>query len=138
VSHWAQGGGGTSYAAPIMAGLQALINEKTGSAWGNADAVFYALAAKEYGAAGSEICNSTRGRRIGSSCIFHDVRLGDDDQDCIRDSADCYSPSGYFGVLSTSTKIYRPSFLVRKGYDFPSGIGTVDAANLVAAWPEAR
>jgi hypothetical protein len=66
------------------------------------------------------------------------VRLGDDDQPCIRESANCYAPSGHYGVLSTSTERYRPSFLVTKGYDFPSGIGTIDAANLVGAWPSAR
>jgi subtilase family serine protease len=138
VDHWAPGGGGTSYAAPIMAGLQALINEKTGSAWGNANTVFYALAAREYGLTGDSLCNSSKGNRIGGGCVFHDVRLGDDDQPCIRESANCYAPSGHYGVLSTSTERYRPSFLVTKGYDFPSGIGTIDAANLVGAWPSAR
>jgi subtilase family serine protease len=137
VAHWAPGGGGTSYAAPIIAGLQALINEKTGSAWGNANTVLYALAAKEYGAAGNTLCNSSRGNRIGSSCVFNDVRLGDDDQDCISGSANCFAPSGRLGVLSTRTTVYRPSFLTTRGYDFPSGIGTVNAANLVAAWPTA-
>jgi subtilase family serine protease len=135
VAQWAPGGGGTSYAAPIMAGLQALINEKTGSAWGNANTVYYALAAKEYGAAGNNLCNSGRGNRISPACVFNDVRLGDDDQDCIAGSADCYAPSGHLGVLSTRTSVYRPSFLTTRGYDFPSGIGTVNAANLVGAWP---
>ncbi len=134
VAHWAPGGGGTSYAAPIMAGLQALINEKTGSAWGNANTVYYALAAKAYGA-GNNLCNSDKGNRIGRDCVFNDVRLGDDDQDCISGSADCFAPSGHLGVLSTSTNAYRPSFRTTKGYDFPSGIGTANAANLVGAWP---
>jgi len=138
VAHWAPGGGGTSYAAPIMAGLQALINEKTGRSWGNANVVLYALAAREYGAAGNNFCNSTKGNRIGPGCMFHDVRLGDDDQDCIRESADCYAPSGHLGVLSTSTKHYQPSFLATTGYDFPSGIGTIDATNLVGTWPEGK
>jgi len=135
VAQWAPGGGGTSYAAPIMAGLQALINEKTGSAWGNANTVLYKLAANEYGAAGNSFCNSTRGNHIDTACVFNDVRLGDDDQDCIHGSADCYAPSGQLGVLSTSKKAYRPSFLATKGYDFPTGIGTVSATNLVYAWP---
>jgi len=135
VAQWAPGGGGTSYAAPIMAGLQALINERTGSAWGNANTVLYRLAALEYGRAGNPFCDSTRGNHIDTACIFNDLTLGDDDQDCIKGSADCYAPSGHLGVLSTSTSAYQPSFRLHTGYDFPSGIGTVNATNLVFDWP---
>ncbi len=135
IDHWAPGGGGTSYAAPIMAGLQALINQRTGSAWGNANVELYRLAAKEYGASGDNFCNSTKGNVIDPACMFNDVRLGDDDQDCITGSANCFAPSGHLGVLSTSVTAYQPSFLATKGYDFPTGIGTVNATNLVLGWP---
>jgi subtilase family serine protease len=130
--------GTTAYAAPIMAGVQALINERTGSAWGNANVEFYRLAAKEYGRAGDNFCSSTKGNVIDPACIFNDVRLGDDDQDCIAGSADCFAPSGRLGVLSTSVTAYQPSFRVNKGYDFPSGIGSIDATNLVLGWPMPR
>ncbi len=135
VAQWAPGGGGTSYATPIMAGLQALVNEKTGSVWGNANVVLYSLAAKEYGTSGSNLCSSTLGNRIASTCVFNDIRLGDDDQDCVRGSADCYGSTGHLGVLSTSTKQYQPSFMATKGYDFPTGIGSVNATKLVESWP---
>jgi subtilase family serine protease len=138
IDQWAPGGGGTSYATPIMAGLQALINERTGSAWGNANVELYRLAAKEYGPAGDNFCSSTKGNVIDPACMFNDIRLGDDDQDCVAGSADCFAPSGHLGVLSTNTTAYQPSFLVTKGYDFPSGIGTVNATNLVLGWPKAR
>jgi subtilase family serine protease len=138
IDKWAPGGGGTSYAAPIMAGVQALINERTGSAWGDANVELYRLAAKAYGPAGNNFCNSTKGNVIDPACLFNDVRLGDDDQDCIAGSADCFAPAGPRGVLSTSTAAYRPSFLVTKGYDFPSGIGTINATNLVLGWPMPR
>lgn len=138
VDKWAPGGGGTSYAAPIMAGLQALVNQHSGSAWGNANTVLYALAAAEYGPAGNAACSSNLGAFSAKSCIFHDVRLGDDDQDCFAGSPNCYAPSGAKGVLSTSVTAYRPSFRVGKGYDFPSGIGTVNAENLVMGWPAAQ
>jgi len=138
IDQWAPGGGGTSYAAPIMAGVQALINERTGSAWGNANVELYRLAAKEYGPAGDNFCSSTKGNVIDPACMFNDIRLGDDDQDCVAGSADCFAPSGHLGVLSTSTSAYRPSFLVTKGYDFPSGIGTINATNLVLGWPNGR
>ena len=138
IQHWAPGGGGTSYAAPIMAGLQALINERTGSAWGNANVELYRLAAKEYGQGGNDFCSSTKGSAIDPACMFNDVRLGDDDQDCVSGSADCFTPSGHLGVLSTSTTAYRPSFVLTKGYDLPSGIGTINATNLVLGWPMPR
>ncbi len=138
IDQWAPGGGGTSYAAPIMAGVQALINQRTGSAWGNANVELYRLAAQEYGPTGNAFCNSTKGNVIDPSCMFNDIRLGDDDQDCVAGSADCYAPSGHLGVLSKSVSAYRPSFRVTKGYDFPTGIGTVNATNLVLGWPMPR
>ena len=57
---WA-GFGGTSFAAPIMAGIQSLINQKTGSGQGNPNPTYYSLAAAEYGEGGSGSCNSTLG-----------------------------------------------------------------------------
>ena len=138
IDRWAPGGGGTSYAAPIMAGLQALINERSGSAWGNANVELYRLAARQYGATDDRFCKYVHRNAIGSACIFNDIRLGDDDQDCIAGSADCFAPSGHLGVLSTSITAYRPSFRVTKGYDFPSGIGTINATNLVLGWPIPR
>ena len=43
-SGWA-GAGGTSFASPIMAGIQALVNQKKGGAQGNPNNRYYALAA---------------------------------------------------------------------------------------------
>jgi hypothetical protein len=38
-------------------------------------------------------------------------------------------------VLSTSESKYVPAFASGTGWDFATGLGSVDAANLVAAWP---
>jgi subtilase family serine protease len=132
-SNWGAAGG-TSFSTPILAGVQALIAQKTGQSWGNPDPVLYRLARAEYGADGNRLCNATRGKRIGSACIFHDVEEGDDDIDCTGQYG-CYLPSGAYGVLSTSGSIYRPAYRAAKGWDFPTGIGTPDVANLLAAWP---
>src|SRR5262249_58511807 len=43
---WWAGAGGTSFASPILAGVQALVNQKTGSAQGNPNYVYYRLAAE--------------------------------------------------------------------------------------------
>ena len=73
---WA-GAGGTSFSSPIMAGIQALMNQKTGERQGNPNPTYYSLAASEYGASGDSSCNSTLGNTTASSCIFYDVTLGD-------------------------------------------------------------
>jgi subtilase family serine protease len=132
---WA-GGGGTSFATPIMAGIQALVNQHAGGPQGNPNPVYYSLAATEYGATGDSSCNSTLGNTVSSSCVFYDVTLGDMDVICTGTN-NCYLPSGTFGVLSTSNSSYLPAYGTTTGWDFATGIGTVNAANLVSNWPSA-
>jgi hypothetical protein len=62
------------------------------------------------------------------------VTAGDNDVNC-RGSHDCYDPSGTNGVLSASDNSYAIAYAARKGWDFATGIGTVNAANLVNNWP---
>jgi subtilase family serine protease len=127
------GAGGTSFASPIMAAIQALVNEKQGVAQGNANTVYYALAKTEYGTSGSTNCNSQKGNKVAATCIFYDVTLGDMDLPC-RGSYDCYRPSGTYGVLSTSTSAYDIAYGTSVGWDFSTGIGSVNATNLVNHW----
>ena len=128
------GAGGTSFSSPIMAGIQALINQKTGSSQGNPNPTLYSLAATEYGATGNAACNSTLGNGVASTCIFYDVTQGDFDVNCTG-THNCYDPSGTNGVTSTSNTAYQPAYVSTTGWDFTTGIGTVNAANLVNAWP---
>jgi len=131
--NWA-GAGGTSFAAPIVAGIQALINQKmNGEAQGNPNYVYYKLAAMEYGVNGNSACNSNKENNIATSCVFNDVTLGDIDMDC-KNKLDCYKPSGDIGVESTSNSAYQPTYNATVGYDFATGIGTINAANLVNNW----
>ena len=126
------GGGGTSFSAPIMAGIQALVDQKHG-AQGNPDSVYYKLAAKEYGTSGTTDCKSGKGKSVSSSCIFYDVTAGDNDVNCREH--DCYIPSGENGVLSTSDSAFKIAYQAGTGWDFATGIGTVNADNLVKNWP---
>ena len=132
-SGWS-GAGGTSFASPIIAGFQALINQKTGSRQGNPNPTYYSLAAAQYGGSGDASCNSTLGNGVSSACIFYDVKQGDMDVNC-SGTHNCYVPSGTFGVLSTSTTAYAPAYGTTTGWDFATGIGTLNVANLVNAWP---
>ena len=128
------GAAGTSFASPIWAGIQALINQQAGAKQGLPTFRLYQLAAKEYGSGGSSSCNATNGNMVGSSCIFYDVTRGDMDVPCFSGSPNCYDPSGTLGVLSTSTSSYLPAYNSQTGWDFATGIGTVNVANLVLGW----
>jgi hypothetical protein len=131
-STWS-GAGGTSFASPIMAGIQALINQKAGGPQGNPAPAYYQLAAAEYGSGGNSSCNSDNGNAVASNCIFYDVTSGDIDVDCV--GPNCYLADGSVGVLSTSTTSFAPAYGTKTGWDFATGIGTVNAANLVNNWP---
>ena len=138
-SNWA-GAGGTSFASPIMAGIQALVNQNTGSAQGNPNYVYYQLAA-------AATCNSSNGDPGVSACVFHNVTQGDIDVNC-GGTQNCFgetaSPvfgrrggggqSSANGALSSSDQSYAPAFGAATGWNFASGIGSVNAFNLVNAW----
>lgn len=131
-SNWGTAGG-TSFSTPIMAGVQALINQKTGQSWGNPNTVYYALAKAEYGSIGDRKCNSTRGNKAAQGCVFYDVEEGDNNIDCTG-RFDCYLPSGTYGVLSATDRKYKIAYGAKKGWDFATGIGTINVANLLDAW----
>lgn len=131
-STWA-GGGGTSFASPIMAGIQALVNQKQGSPQGNPNYVYYKLGAAEY-SQGSSACSP--------SCVFHDVTQGDMVVNCAG-STNCYGYVGNQhgrmlgdpdGALSVSGSVFTPAFAAVPGWDFATGIGSIDAYNLVMNW----
>jgi Pro-kumamolisin, activation domain/Divergent InlB B-repeat domain len=136
---WSTGWGGTSFGSPIWAGIQALINQYTGSIQGNPNPVLYNLAAAEYGASGSSACNSSNGNTVAGSCIFYDVTAGDMVAPCTNypntpNYFSCYRPSGTYGVMSTNNGAYAPAFAAGLGWDFATGIGTVNVYNLITNW----
>ena len=145
-STWA-GAGGTSFASPIVAGIQALVNQKTGSAQGNPNYTYYALAAGS-----GAVCDSASGDSPGSACIFHNVTQGDIDVNC-GGSQNCFgatATSGGLGgrrglggasvngALSVSDQTYSPAFGTAAGWNFATGIGTINAFNLVNNWPSGQ
>jgi len=105
-STWA-GFGGTSIATPIMAGIQALVNQRAGSAQGNPDPIYYQIANAEFGSSGNSACysvNQVVRRGIASECAFYDVTQGDIDVNCRYNGTiheGCYRPSGTNGALAT-------------------------------------
>jgi subtilase family serine protease len=128
------GAGGTSFSSPIWAGIQALVNEKTGDRWGNPNPVYYKIAIYENGLIGNPRCNSTlgAGKEASTACVFHDVTLGDMVANCTG-TYDCYLDGGTNGVLSTSNSAYDPAYKAGTGWDFATGLGTVNVSNLLSS-----
>jgi hypothetical protein len=48
---------------------------------------------------------------------------------------DCFLDGASIGVLSTSNNAYDPAYPSQQGWDFATGVGTANVANLVNAWP---
>ena len=97
--------GGTSFDAPIFAGMVAIINQKTNSSGqGVVNPTLYMLAsnAATYASA------------------FHDITVGNNK--CTAGTALCSTAGA--GSFSATT-----------GYDEASGLGSVDFFNLLSAWP---
>lgn len=134
-SNWS-GAGGTSFAAPIVAGIQALVDQSTGTPQGNPNYVYYALAKQEFGGRGNNSCSSTLGNGVDGTCTFYDVTLGDMDVNCLG-KFNCYTPSGTNGVLSVSSKAYEKAYNSNAGWDFATGIGTLNVNNLITNWNKA-
>ncbi len=128
------GVGGTSAASPAFAGIMALVNQKTGARQGNANYILYKLAA---GTGNS--CNSSTVALTGNSCLFYDITKGNNSVPCAvtqYTTGECSSaPANGYGVLVDSHG--NPAWTTTTGYDMATGLGSVNAANLVNGWSTA-
>lgn len=101
--------GGTSASTPAFAGIEALIAQKAGGRLGQIAPELYTLAA------GSS-----------ASKIFHDVTTGNNSMACVADSPDCVAnTAGYNFLTGWNSSV---------GYDVTTGLGSVDATQLISAW----
>jgi subtilase family serine protease len=124
---WA-GVGGTSLSTPVMAGVQALVNQTMGGAQGNPNPVYYSMAAKVPAA-------------------FHSITQGDITVNC-NGPRNCFGEVGnvdygrqgrifattYGGALSTSTTSFAPAYGSGASWNFATGLGSVDVNVLVTNW----
>jgi hypothetical protein len=144
-----QGVGGTSASAPAFAGIMALVNQKQATAQipaprqGNANYVLYQLFKKQLNTTPALNCNSSSVPAAG--CTFNDVThgnsalanssVGNNDVPCAGGSTNCSSKSaGTNGVLVTTASPSTPAYSTTTGYDLATGLGSVNAANLVNNW----
>jgi subtilase family serine protease len=119
------GVGGTSASSPTFAGLLALVNQETGSRQGNANYVLYKLAAKQ----SASSCNSSIGP--ASTCVFNDITSGTIATPCVTGSLNCATSiaGDQIGILS--------GYQAGTGYDLATGLGSVNASNMVNNWNSA-
>jgi len=117
--------GGTSVSSPAFAGIMALINQKTGERQGNANYVFYKMAATA-----SNTCDSSTVPITGANnCIFYDIPTGSTiAMPCVGGSPNCSTKTAgdQFGVLN--------GYDAGTGYDLATGLGSVNVENLVNQW----
>ncbi|MEI9977741.1 MAG: Ig-like domain repeat protein [Edaphobacter sp.] len=123
------GYGGTSVASPAFAGILALVNQKTGNRQGNANYALYNLAAQQNG--NGTACNSATGNP-SAGCVFNDLTTGSIAMPCVKGTPGCTVTNSidYFGILS--------GYSSTAGYDLATGLGSVNAANLVNNWSSAN
>lgn len=120
------GVGGTSASSPAFAGIMALVNQQTGARQGQANTVLYPLKAQFPSA-------------------FHEVTNGNNSEPCEyapTKTTNCIavtSPITYDGItegqIGTGT---TPSYNAAAGYNLATGLGTIDAYNLVMNWSNVK
>ena len=131
----AQEVGGTSVATPAMAGVMALINQKTGASQGNPNAELYKLASSQTYSS----CSSERGNGApltSSSCLFNDIDKGTNAMACDY-SAYVNTPSPNCSTIHSGDYVgILPGYSAVMGYDLATGLGSLNVANVVNAWPK--
>jgi hypothetical protein len=134
--------GGTSAASPSMAGIMALVEQKHGKFQGVANYQLYRLA----NAQPADDCNASTltNPTQKSACIFHDITKGSNAVPCFDGGQDCHGTDTPVQVgESLPPAIFPPNDFMNghnahPGYDHATGLGSVDAANLVRAWSARR
>ncbi|MGD0479008.1 MAG: protease pro-enzyme activation domain-containing protein [Terracidiphilus sp.] len=123
--------GGTSVATPAMAGVMALINQKSGAAQGNPNSGLYALAAKQT----YSNCKSESGT-TSNGCYFNDIDQGTNAMACsynyditttsVTPNCTIAHAGDYVGILT--------GYSATTGYDQATGLGSLNVANVVNHW----
>ncbi len=113
--------GGTSVATPVMASVQALINQRNGGRQGNPNFHYYPLANADFTAGTG--CQAVNGTATSStvtlpaaSCNFHDIVAGSN------------------RVPSKAGDTVGLGFDAGAGFDAATGLGSVNIANVATNW----
>jgi subtilase family serine protease len=127
------GVGGTSASSPSFAAIMALVNQKYGRQ-GQADFVLYPLS-KQFPAAFHDVANGSNSVPCNITAASSGIPVS---PDCISVSDPVTVTDPTFGTATegqtgnTTTK--TPDYNAGAGYDLASGLGSVDANQLVTNW----
>ncbi|HWZ62431.1 MAG TPA: protease pro-enzyme activation domain-containing protein [Steroidobacteraceae bacterium] len=145
---------GTSASAPVMASIMALLDQSQQAAaskysdgrQGLINPLLYQIAAIEYGSAANlSACNASQGAISNAVCVFYDVTLGSNAAPCTvasfsdtgsapASACDNAGNGAYtIGLMTAASAAGTGSYPAGAGYDLATGLGSVDAANLIAA-----
>jgi subtilase family serine protease len=154
--------GGTSLSSPMFAGIQALMDQGLAArglsaSQGNAAPTLYALAANQYGGLNTPspsiaTCSADNGATGTDNCVFHNVTRGSISSQCFEEQPqfefttdNCY----FYGNVSqgnvqlgltttdaspTAYTVANKAYSAQPGWSFASGLGSVNAKNLLIAW----
>jgi hypothetical protein len=128
--------GGTSVSSPAMAGVMALINQKAGEAQGGPNAELYVLAKSQNG----KSCSAANATTT-NGCYFNDIDSGTNAVPC--DYGATEGDPSTAGIQSPNCSVTHtgdlegilPSYSAGAGYDQATGLGSLNVANVVNAWP---
>ena len=128
------GTGGTSASAPAFAGIMALVNQRYGRQ-GQANFVLYPLKA-QFPAAFHDVTRGTN----SVPCNITNTSSGYTPKNCIAVAnpvtvTDPYYGKATEGQIGTGT---TPDYNAAAGYNLATGLGTVDASQLVTNWGSVR
>jgi large repetitive protein len=119
---------GTSVSTPVMASILALVEQKNGVFQGQVNSILYRLAQIQ-----GNSCDSSNQTNptASTACVFYDITSGNNSVPCAGGSPGCSSKTS-----EVSGKLQ--GYSAGPGYDLASGLGSLNAANLVAAWSEGK
>jgi subtilase family serine protease len=110
--------GGTSVSTQVFAGIMALLEQKYEDKQGLINPQLYTLAKTS-----GNTCTSAA--NPASNCMFYDITAGNNSMPCVTTTPNCAADGSSLNVL--------PGYNAGTGYDLATGLGSVNAANLVAA-----
>jgi hypothetical protein len=147
------GVGGTSASSPSFAGIVALVNQnevnntrlKAGEGQGNINYVLYKLAAAQNSSPGTAACAASIAAP-NTTCTFNDITIGNNSVACVGSfspanvlgnltNPNCSTQaSNAIGVLVEPSATTTPGWSATAGYDLATGLGSVNATNMVNNW----
>jgi subtilase family serine protease len=110
--------GGTSTAAPAFAGILAIVQQSVQAKTGCTGT------SCRLGQAAQELYTLYNGSHAAS--VFHDVTVGNNSVPCVSGTPNC--------ALDSESDYFETGYNALTGYDLASGLGSVDATQLVNYW----